>query len=79
MNSHGIVVACLCFSRKGKVMDVSILSSPAMMQQSVLDSVKDWTFHPVKEGGRRYGGCGTLRVHVDMNDSQVSTTIENEP
>jgi hypothetical protein len=60
----------------GKVTDMSILSSPAMMQQSVLESVKDWIFLPVKQGGRRYGGCGTLRIRVDMIDSQVTTTIE---
>jgi hypothetical protein len=76
MNSHGSVAACLCFESTGKVVQVNILSGPAMMQQSVLESLKDWTFRPVKQGGRRFGGCGTLRMRVDMNNSQVRTTIE---
>ncbi len=76
MNSHGTIVACLCFSRKGTVSDIRILSGPAMLQQSLLDSVKDWTFLPVKRGERRYGGCGTLRIHVDMVNSNVISTIE---
>ena len=76
MNSHGILMACLCYSRQGAVTDIRIRSGPAIMQQSTLESMKDWTFHPVKQGGKLNGGCGTLRIHVDMKDSQVSTTIE---
>jgi hypothetical protein len=76
MNIQGTVMTCLCFSRRGKVTDIHILSGPTMMQQPVLESLKDWTFHPVKQGRRLYGGCGILRIHVDMIDSQVSTTIE---
>lgn len=76
MNSHGTVVICLCFDRSGKVTDVRILSGPAMMQQPVLESVKDWTFSPAKRGGRLYGGCGSLRIRVDMDDSQVKSAIE---
>jgi hypothetical protein len=76
MNSHGTIVACLCFSRKGKVTDIHILSGPAMMLQSFLDSVKDWTFRSVISRGRRYGGCGTLRIHVDMVDSIMNSAIE---
>jgi len=75
MNSHGTIVACLCFARTGKVTDVKILSGPAIMQQSVLESVRDWTFRSVEKSGRLYGGCGTLRIRIDMNDLQVSTTI----
>jgi hypothetical protein len=76
MNSHGTVAACLCFARNGTVREINNLSGPPMMLQSVLDSVKQWTFRPVIQGGRPYGGCGTLRIHIDMNNSQVSTTIE---
>jgi hypothetical protein len=76
MNSHGTVVACLCFSRAGIVSNVHILSGPAMMQQPVLDSMKDWTFRPVKKDGRLFGGGGTLRIHVEMNDSHMSATME---
>jgi hypothetical protein len=76
MNANGTVRACLCFSRTGKVTQASILSGPAMMQQPVLDSLKGWTFRPVEQGGQLYGGCGTLRIHVAMKDSQVRTTIE---
>jgi hypothetical protein len=76
MNANGTVRACLCFSREGKVTQASILSGPAMMQQPVLDSLKGWTFRPVEQGGQAYGGCGTLRIHVAMKDSQVRTTIE---
>lgn len=76
MKIEGTVAACLCFSRVGKVIQVSVLSGPAMMQQSVLESLKDWTFRPVKQGGRRYGGCGTLRIRVILNDSHVQTSIE---
>jgi hypothetical protein len=76
MNSHGIVVACLCFSRQGTVTEIRILSGPAIMQQSTIESLKDWTFRPAKKGERLYGGCGTLRIHVDMKDSIVTTTIE---
>jgi hypothetical protein len=75
MNSHGIIVTCLCFSRKGRVTDIHILSGPAMMQQSTLESMKDWTFRPIMRAGRNYGGCGTLRIRVDMIDSQVTTII----
>jgi hypothetical protein len=46
MNSNGTVVACLCFDWKGKVTDVNILSGPAMMQQSFMESLKDWSFRP---------------------------------
>lgn len=73
---EGTVVACLCFSRTGEVTQVNIVSGPAMMQQSVLESLKNWTFRPLHRGGRRYGGCGTLRIHVVLKDSQVQTTIE---
>jgi hypothetical protein len=76
MNITGTVAACLCFARTGKVTQVSILSGPAMMQQSILESVKDWTFRPVKKGGHPIGGCGTLRLHIVLNDSHVSTRIE---
>jgi hypothetical protein len=76
MNIKGIVVACLCFSRKGKVSDISILSGPAMMYGPVLESLKEWVFSPVRQGRKVTGGCGTLRIHVHMIDSQVSTTIE---
>jgi len=73
---NGTVRACLCFSREGKVTQASILSGPTMMQQTVLDSLKGWTFRPVEQGGQLYGGCGTLRIHVTLNDAQVRTTIE---
>jgi hypothetical protein len=76
MNSHGTVSACLCFARTGTVTAIHNLSGPPMMLQSVLESIKEWTFRPVKQGGRSYGGCGTLRIRVDMIDSQVTTTIE---
>ena len=76
MNSHGTMAACLCFSQTGKVTDVSVISGPAMMQQSVVESVKDWTFRPIMGVGRRSGGCGILRIRIDMNESQVSTVIE---
>jgi hypothetical protein len=72
----GTVATCLCFARTGRVTDLSILSGPAIMQQSVLDSVKDWTFRPIMRAGRRYGDCGILRLHVVLNDSQVRMTIE---
>jgi hypothetical protein len=77
MNIEGTVKACLCFMRTGEVTQVSILSGPPMMQQSVLESLRNWTFRPVMQAGRRQGGCGTLRLHVVLNDSQVRTTIEN--
>jgi hypothetical protein len=73
---NGTVRACLCFSREGKVTQASILSGPTMMQQTVLDSLKGWTFRPVEQGGQLYGGCGTLRIHVTLNDGQVRTKIE---
>jgi hypothetical protein len=76
MNIDGTVATCLCFARTGRVTDLSILSGPAIMQQSVLDSVKDWTFRPIMRAGRRYGDCGILRLHVVLNDSQVRMTIE---
>jgi hypothetical protein len=47
-----------------------------MMQQPVLESLKSWTFRSVKQGERRYGGCGTLRIHVEMVNSNVNTRIE---
>lgn len=75
MKIDGTVAACLCFAPTGKVSQVNILSGPAMMQQSVLDSLKDWTFRPVRKGGRRYGACGALRLHVVLVDSQVSAAI----
>jgi len=76
MSMHGTVLICLCFERTGKVTDIGILSGPAMMQQPVLESVKDWTFCPVRRGGRLYGGCGALHMHIDMDDSQVKSAIE---
>lgn len=76
MNSHGTVMACLCFNRTGRVTDVGVLSGPAMMQQPVLEFVKDWAFRPIARHGHQYGGCGTLRIRVDMDDSQVKPTIE---
>jgi hypothetical protein len=76
MNSHGIFMACLCFSRLGAVTDIRILSGPAIMQQPTLESMKGWTFHPVNQDGKLNGGCGTLRLRVDMMDSRVSTIIE---
>jgi hypothetical protein len=76
MNIRGTVAACICFSRKGAVSDIRILSGPVMMNLSVLDSVKDWTFYPVRQSGKLKGGCGTLRIHVDMKDSVVSSTID---
>jgi hypothetical protein len=72
----GTVVACLCFARTGEVTQVKIISGPAMMQGSVLESVKDWIFLPVEQGGRRYGGCGPLRIHVVLRDGIVRDTIE---
>ncbi|MGD0547343.1 MAG: hypothetical protein ABR991_05885 [Terracidiphilus sp.] len=76
MNSHGVAVVCLCFSSTGNVKDLRILSGPAMMQQSVIDSMKNWTFRPVRKGERLFGGCGTLRIQIDMNNSQVNSAIE---
>jgi len=74
---HGTVVACVCFSSKGKVTQISILSGPAMVQQSVLDSLKDWTFRPVTQGGFRHGACGTLGIQVALDDGQMKTIIVN--
>jgi hypothetical protein len=72
----GIVVACLLFAPSGKEADLHILSGPAIAFQAMLDSVKDWTFRPVKLGGRRYGGCGTLRIRYVLNDGQLRATFE---
>jgi hypothetical protein len=47
-----------------------------MAQQAVLNSVKSWAFRPVKLGGRRYGGCGTLRIHVALKNGQMTAAIE---
>jgi hypothetical protein len=46
------------------------------MQQSVLESLKEWTFSPVREDGKLNGSCGILRIHIDIIDSQVTATIE---
>ena len=74
---HGTVEACVCFSRKGKVTQISILSGPAMAQESVLDSLKDWTFRPVAQGGFRHGACGTLGIQAALDDGQMKMVLEN--
>jgi hypothetical protein len=76
MKIDGIVAACTCFAETGEVTQISIVSGPAMMQQSVLESLKGWRFRPVSRGGQRYGACGTLRIHVTLKDSRVSAKIE---
>ena len=76
LSLHGTVAACLCFSRGGKVTRIDILSGHAMLQEFVLESLKKWTFVPVSKGGKNYGGCGRLRVHVEMDDGATSSTLE---
>jgi hypothetical protein len=73
---HGTVAACLCFSRMGRVKQIDILSGPAMLQGAVLESLRRWTFSAVKRGGHRYGGCGRLRVHVEVEDGAASSTLD---
>jgi hypothetical protein len=80
MNSHGIVEACLCFSRRGKVTDLRVLSGPAMMRQSVLDSVDfspghaerttlRWLRHP--EDSHRYEGLTREHNNREMSFDMV--------
>jgi hypothetical protein len=76
MSIDGTVVARLRFVPSGKVTDVSIISGPAMAQQPVLESMKDWTFRAVKLGGRRYGGCGILPIRHVLNDRKMKAAIE---
>ena len=76
MKIDGVVAACVCFAETGKVTHVSIVSGPAMMQQSVLESLKGWRFRPVTREGHRNGACGTLRLHVAVIGSQVTSKIE---
>ncbi|MGB8260334.1 MAG: hypothetical protein WCE75_08280 [Terracidiphilus sp.] len=76
MNVHGVVTACVCFARTGRVSDVGIVSGPPMMQQSVLDSLKDWTFLPVLQAGKRRAGCGPLRIRVDVTSGVASSRLE---
>lgn len=77
MNIEGVVVVSVHFTRTGKVMDMRIVSGPAMAQQPVLDSVKNWTFRPVRHNGRLYGGCGILLLHVVLKNGQIVTAIED--
>jgi hypothetical protein len=48
-----------------------------MAQQSVLDSVKSWTFRPVRHNRRLYGGCGIPRLHIILKNGQMSMAIED--
>jgi hypothetical protein len=73
---EGVVVACLRFAATGKVTDIQIISGPAMAQQAVLDSVKNWIFRPIRRNGHRYGGFGILRIRYILHDGQMKTTVE---
>jgi hypothetical protein len=77
VNIRGMIEACLCFSPKGKVTDVTILSGPAMMRQSVLESMSGWTFHPIIRGRRPLRGCGVLRVQINVVNSAVTSKLES--
>ena len=74
--AHGIETLCVCFNRKGKVLDIQVLSGPVMMRQAVLDSLKGWTFQPVQRAEGASGGCGALRVHIDVEDGVARSSVE---
>jgi hypothetical protein len=77
LHIRGTVSACLCFDRRGKPSRIQILSGPPMLQSSVVQSLRHWTFTPVREGGRASGACGPLRIRLDVANGAVTYAIES--
>ena len=76
LTAHGLIAVRLCFDATGKPQSIRVVSGPSMMQQPVLESMTGWTFLPVRRGSTLIGGCGLLKIKVDMAAGQVSSALE---
>jgi hypothetical protein len=41
-----------------------------------MEVVPKWTFRAVQKKGKKYGGCGVIRVRYRLSDSEQITTVQ---
>jgi TonB family protein len=56
----------------GKVESLKVISGPAMLQQSGLDAVKQWTFHPFIKGGKAFVASGIVSLEFILDPKEPS-------
>lgn len=75
MNLRSSAAVEVAFANSGIVTTVRFLTGQPMMADSVLRSVRTWSFRPVQRGGRTLGGCGRLTVDYELTRTKMSTAV----
>jgi TonB family protein len=56
----------------GKIESISVISGPAMLQQTAIDSLKQWTFRPFVKDGSPVAVIGTISFEFNAATGMVS-------
>jgi TonB family protein len=70
---QGTVVLDLRIGAKGKIESIKVVSGPPMLQQSAIDCMKQWTFHPFEKDGVPAVATGQYNIIFTLGDQ--SNTI----
>jgi len=63
---QGTVVFQIQVGTTGKVESMKVLSGPAMLQQSAIDCLKLWTFHPFQKDGAPVATSGNVSIEFSL-------------
>lgn len=63
---QGTVVFQIQVGTTGKVESTKVLSGPPMLQQSAIDCVKLWTFHPFEKDGVPVAASGNVSIEFSL-------------
>jgi hypothetical protein len=63
---HGTATVELCIDKEGKISNVRAINGNRLAMQSVIESIREWTFTPYIRGGSGVPIIGSLKVKYDF-------------
>jgi TonB family protein len=74
----GTVVLAVVVSSTGKLESWKVVSGPAMLQQSAIDALKEWAFHPLQRNGSAVAASGEVSIEFSLGMSSEATKKDEE-
>jgi RHS repeat-associated protein len=76
VKASGTLILNVRFQGDGSVGSVKALSGDPLAIAWAMEVVPKWTFKPIERDGKKYGGCGPVRVKFNLSDEKQETSVE---
>lgn len=70
---QGTVAFHVKIGTTGKIESMKVVSGPAMLQQAALDSLKEWTYHPLLKDGKSVTAEGPVSIEFSLGTDAPTT------